>query len=25
MEEYKQAGWDKLPVCMAKTPNSLNR
>ena len=23
LEEFKQAGWDKLPVCMAKTPNSL--
>ena len=23
LEEYKRAGWDKLPVCMAKTPNSL--
>lgn len=23
LEEFKQAGWDKLPICMAKTPNSL--
>ena len=24
MEEYKKYGWDKLPVCMAKTQNSLS-
>ena len=23
LEYYKSQGWDKLPVCMAKTPNSL--
>jgi formate--tetrahydrofolate ligase len=23
MKEYKELGWDKLPICMAKTQNSL--
>ena len=24
LQEFKDAGWDHLPVCMAKTPNSLS-
>ena len=24
IEQYKAYGWDKLPVCMAKTQNSLS-
>lgn len=23
IEQFKENGWDKLPICMAKTPNSL--